>query len=610
MSLPFQFDNFPNITLSTIFERVAKKYPNHIAVVDNQDKLTYAELNELSSQFAGALLQSGVQHEQLVGLCIPRNYKLIVAILGIIKANAAYVPVDPDYPVARHNQILAGSEITFVVVSDETKKLISNTSYKVISIDEVKNIIHPKPNFSINTTNANNLAYVIFTSGSTGEPKGVMVEHKNVIRLFTTTNDLFGFNENDVWCNFHSIAFDFSVWEVFGALLFGGCLVMVSKQITKDPQAFYHLLIDKKITVLNQTPSSFRNLIAISEKTLQKLISLRYIIFGGERLNCNWLISWVNQYGIKYPSLINMYGITETTVHVTSKLLTQDDIVDNLLSPIGNPLPDITIDIVDETGNSLPCGEKGIIYISGAGLTRGYLNRPDLTTERFVSRSNKFGISEIWYNSGDVGVQTSPNEFAYVGRVDNQLKIRGYRIEPCEVEYFIKEYPDIQDCVVMDADYGDGDNRLVAYLVPKISNYLDKSCLIKKLKKTLLNKLPSFMLPSSYFFINEIPITINGKLDKEVLKDLQQVTLMKEDSIKKWQYTDLSTNEKIRSIWSVILGITDISDDQDFFDLGGTSFSLIKMLKYINDFYKTDISTTILSRGVTISVLVEAINSK
>ncbi len=610
MNLPFQFKNVPNVTLSTIFERIAKKYPDRLAVIDDQDKLTYAELNELASQFAAALLQAGVQREQLIGLCIPRNCKLIVAILGILKAQAAYVPIDPDYPTARRIQLLKSSGVTLVVASDETKDQISVTGCKVISIDSVKDTPHPVTNSSINATNTNDLAYVMFTSGSTGQPKGVMVEHRNVIRLFTTTNDLFGFNENDVWCNFHSIAFDFSVWEVWGALLFGGCLVMVPKETTRDPQAFYRLLIDNKVTVLNQTPSSFRNLIAVSEKESQKLVSLRYVIFGGERLDCDALIPWISRYGLNSPSLINMYGITETTVHVTWKRLSQADLClfDNSLSPIGSPLPDTTIEIVDEVGNSLPCGKKGIMYIGGGGLSRGYLNRPDLTNERFIFRSNKFGTHELWYNSGDLGVQTGPNEFAYVGRADDQLKIRGYRIEPREIEHFIKEDSNIQDCVVIDSDYGNGDIRLVAYLVTKNIDDLDKPCLIMKLREALIQKLPAFMVPSSYLFINEIPLTVNGKLDKQVLKNLQQATSPKEHSAQEDHYTELSVSEKIRSIWSAVLGITNIEDDQDFFDLGGTSFSLIQMLKHVNDFYATNISTTVLSRGANISELVNALN--
>lgn len=610
MDLPFQFENVPNVTLSTVFERIAKKYPNHLAVIDDQDKLTYAELNELSSQFAATLLQSGIQPEQLVGLCIPRNCKLIVAILGILKARAAYVPIDPDYPPARRIQLLTSSGISFVVTSEETKDLISLTGCKVISIDAVKYTTNPVINFSTNSTNADALAYVIFTSGSTGQPKGVMVEHKNVVRLFTSTNGFFGFNENDVWCNFHSIAFDFSVWEIWGALLFGGCLVMVSKETTRDPRAFYNLLSNKKVTVLNQTPSSFRNLIAASEKEPQKLVSLRYVIFGGERLDYALLRSWINRYGIKNPSLVNMYGITETTVHVTWKRLTQVDLdlFDNLLSPIGSPLPDTTIDIVDAEGNSLPFGKKGIMYIGGAGLSRGYLNRPDLTSERFVSRPNRLGVHELWYNSGDIGVQTGPNEFSYVGRADDQLKIRGYRIEPREIESFIKEDKNIQDCVVVDVDYGNGDIRLVAYLVIKSIDHFDQTSLVSKLKKTLFQKLPSFMVPSSYLFIDKIPLTTNGKINKKVLKNAQQATLLNEGSTQELPHGSLSVAEKIRSIWSMVLGVTNISDDQDFFDLGGTSFSLIQMLNYVNDFYSTNISTTVLSRGVNISVLANAIN--
>jgi amino acid adenylation domain-containing protein len=594
-----QFEGAEKLCLHNIFERIVDQYPRQIAVIDSSTHLTYEELNNNATRLATALIQFGIKPGELVGVCLPRCVDLVVGILGILKAGAAYVPIDSDYPLERRIYLLNSSAVKTVITNTKTNSLFAG--FNTIFLDSIKSDSPQAITFSEVQVKQEDLAYVIFTSGSTGQPKGVMVEHRNVVRLFTETHNVFEFNKNDIWCNFHSVSFDFSVWEIWGALLFGAKLIMVSKEETKDPKKFYQLLVDKKVTVLNQTPSSFRNLIAMDEK-MQQDLNLRYIIFGGERLDGQVLTPWIKRHGTEKPHLINMYGITETTVHVTWKKITAIQSPESF-SLIGSPISDLKLDIVDEAGKSLPLGQEGIMYVGGAGLSRGYLNNVQLTNERFVYRSNSLGKLECWYNSGDIGIEIKPNEFAYIGRADSQLKIRGYRIEPSEIEGCINENVEVQDCVILDEDFGDNDKRIVAYVIPKKIDQIKNDNLISTLKESLINKLPSFMCPSCYFIVEEIPTTPHGKLDKKRLAQIRESKRALIEQTLEKSKNEFTVKEKIREIWTSLLETTDYEDNDEFFDLGGTSFSLIKMLRRTNEYYGTDFGTDVLSQGVTVSIL-------
>ncbi|MFC7310690.1 amino acid adenylation domain-containing protein [Streptomyces monticola] len=606
------------LTLEAIFKRVVERFPESVAVVDGRTRLTYRELDRRSDRLAQVLRVAGAGRDQRVGLCTERSTELVVGLLGILKAGAGYVPVDPSYPADRREYILDSSDATLVVADAASAGLIASRT--VIPVDarpedsrpDDAAAVPPQPDDA-------GLAYIIFTSGSSGQPKGVMIEHRNAVRLFTTTHPLFGFDENDVWCNFHSASFDFSVWEIWGALLFGGRLVMVDKETARDPKAFLELLGRERVTVLNQTPSAFRNLAAAEAQSAVELPALRYVVFGGERLDHRALAPWAERHGLDRPALINMYGITETTVHVTWQRITAADLTTDGPSPIGAPLPDLKVEIVDEAGRALPIGAEGRIQVAGPGLARGYLGDPRLTAERFPHRpgdertgdhgSGDQGTTTRWYDSGDLGVQTSPGQYAYAGRADRQLKVRGYRIEPGEIESRIARHPDVRECVVGSADFAAGDPRLVAYVVPG-TDPGDGKELTARLREHTAAALPGHMTPSAYVFIDAIPLTMNGKLDQEALDKLFKAKRPGRPAAA--TEAAASVEDELRTIWAGLLDTADaadIGDGDDFFDLGGTSFSLVQMVNQVNAHFQLSLKVGVLSRGATVAALADAVRN-
>jgi amino acid adenylation domain-containing protein len=417
--------------------------------------------------------------------------------------------------------------------------------------------------------NPNNLAYIIYTSGTTGRPKGVLVQHNNVVRLFFNDKQLFDFNSNDVWTMFHSHSFDFSVWEMYGAILFGGKLVVVPKFIAQDTSGFYELLIHEKVTVLNQTPSAFYNLSTFEKENSSQKLSLRYVIFGGEALNPLKLADWK----LKNPSckIVNMYGITETTVHVTFKEVTDKDIKTNC-SNIGKPIPTLGCLILDDSKQLVPLGVPGELYVKGEGLARGYLNNAELTTERFIQ--NPFSHSEKLYRSGDKVRLLENGEMEYLGRVDSQVKVRGYRIELDEINNILLQYYKIKDAVVLTKNEED-ETSLIAFMVS------DEELTVTDIKGYLEGILPEYMIPSRFVQVNNIPLNPNGKMDKS--------RLMKLDSAAILTGTDYfapvnQTETNLLAIWEEILGVTGISTRDDFFDLGGHSLKATRLVSHI---YKT-----------------------
>ncbi|WP_291567200.1 MULTISPECIES: amino acid adenylation domain-containing protein [unclassified Clostridium] len=592
MNLSEQFKDTPDLGLHSIFEQVAIKYKDKPAISMGNYQLSYEQLDIKASKLATVLIKEGVKKGDLVCLCIKRSVEMIIGTLAILKAGAAYVPIDPNYPLERCNQIITSSGANFIIIDNDTK--LPDVNCRIIDVNAAENGFEYELMPSVATT-CKDLAYVIFTSGSTGEPKGSMIEHGNVTRLFTELYDVYTMSQNDVWTNFHSIAFDFSVWEIWGALLFGGRLVIVPNEIAKNPEALHQLLLDEKVTMLNQTPTSFRNLIPVAISKGSVLTELRYIIFGGERLDYQILKPWANLYGVMKPQLVNMYGITETTVHATWKLISYEDINNTEYSLIGKPINDMKIIIV-ENGKILPVGEKGVMYVSGPGVTRGYLKREDLTKKRFVSIE---GTNERWFNSGDIGIQLGDNEFAYIGRADRQLKVSGYRIEPFEIESRIREYPNVQDCIVLSKDYGEGDIRLVSYVVPTENYNSNSNFLADGIREYVSNCLPKFMQPSVYFIVKTIPTTINDKMDTEALNNIEKILVKNDSPIK----------EKLKSFWAEILEIENVEENIDFMCLGGTSFSLIRMLRTVNKHFEINIQLNMELNEITINSLSEIVTS-
>ncbi|NER29541.1 MAG: amino acid adenylation domain-containing protein, partial [Symploca sp. SIO1C4] len=428
--------NYPqNQCIHQLFEEQVEKTPKAVAVVFEDEQLTYYELNCRANQLAHYLQSLGVGSDVLVGLCVERSLEMVVALLGILKAGGAYVPLDPDYPTERLSFMLQDAQLSVIITQQQLVESLQQHQARVLCLDTDKETIaqHSQSNPK-NTATANNLAYVIYTSGSTGKPKGVLVNHSNVLRLFAATDSWYHFNPQDVWTLFHSYAFDFSVWEVWGALLYGGKLVIVPYLVTRSPESFYQLLSQENVTVLNQTPSAFRQLIQAEQSaTTVEQLKLRLVIFGGEALELNSLKPWFERYGDQKPQLVNMYGITETTVHVTYRPLSLADL-EGAASVIGRPIPDLQMYVLDEHLQPVPIGIPGEMYVGGAGVTRGYLHRRELTVERFISNPFTDNPQARLYKTGDLARYLPNGELEYLGRIDNQVKIRGFRIELGEIE--------------------------------------------------------------------------------------------------------------------------------------------------------------------------------
>ncbi|RAP55628.1 non-ribosomal peptide synthetase, partial [Oleiagrimonas sp. MCCC 1A03011] len=374
--------------------------------------------------------------------------------LAILKAGGAYVPLDPAYPVERLDFILEDCAPVIVLLGKGLESRLSRWNGLVIALDldrkgeqdAFKHYESTNPGVTAQGLRPDHLAYVIYTSGSTGTPKGVLVEHRQICRLLTTTESIFKFDERDVWTLFHSFAFDFSVWELWGALAYGGQLVVVPYWVTRSPEDFYRLLVTKRVSVLNQTPTAFSQLTQVDAQYGQSL-SLRVVIFGGEALKLRELRGWIGRYGDDVPALVNMYGITETTVHVTYRRIRQEDITANLGSVIGRPLADLTLYLLDNHKNLVPTGTAGEVYVGGGGVTRGYLNQPELTEERFTN--NPYVPGERLYRTGDLARYFPNGDLEYLGRIDEQVKVRGFRIEPGEIEARLIEHPAVHEATVL-----------------------------------------------------------------------------------------------------------------------------------------------------------------
>jgi amino acid adenylation domain-containing protein len=451
--------------------------------------------------------------------------------LGILKAGGAYVPIDPSYPGERIDYLLADCGAPIVVAATATHETMSRRHPAMVWLDgggievspNVDGCLRRGRRCSTDITDRN-LAYIIYTSGSTGDPKGVCVEHRNVVRLFEQTERWFHFDTRDVWSLFHSISFDFSVWEIWGALIYGGRLVLLPDNVSRSPELLISLLRSERVTILNQTPSAFQQMLNVAFLAKNREIStrdlaLRQIIFGGERLDPRMLAPWIKRHGDQMPSLTNMYGITEITVHCTYRPITASDLDKNGASPIGVPLPDLRFYVLDGDGNVAPDGVPGEMCIAGAGLARGYLNRAELTARRFITATETVGEERL-YLSGDRGVRSPGGELKYLSRVDDQMKIRGYRIEPGEVETCIERLDSVARAFVARRDFGDGDIRLVAYLLPANTSCLDREAitvLVAKAERHVRYFLPRHLRPSVFKVVTEIPITQHGKVDRDAL---------------------------------------------------------------------------------------------
>jgi amino acid adenylation domain-containing protein len=590
--------NYPqDKCIHQLFESQVARNPDSVAVVYENQQLTYRELNDRANQLAQYLQSLGVGADVLVGLCIERSLDMIVGLLGILKAGGAYVPLDPEYPTERLSFMLEDAQVRVLLTQQQlVQKLPEHTAQLVCLDTDWEKISQNSQSNPLNTATSSNLAYVIYTSGSTGKPKGVLVNHSNVVRLFAATNSWYNFDRQDVWTLFHSYAFDFSVWEIWGALFYGGRLVVVPYLVTRSPESFYKLLCQEEVTILNQTPSAFRQLIQASQSiaTVGDL-NLRLVIFGGEALEPKSLQPWFERHGDQQPQLVNMYGITETTVHVTYRPLSKADL-DGNSSVIGRPIPDLQVYVLDEHQQQVPIGVPGEMYVGGAGVTRGYLNRPELTSQRFIS--NIFGNSKL-YKTGDLARYLPNGELEYLGRIDNQVKIRGFRIELGEIEGLLTQHPAVWENVVVVREDEPGDKRLVAYVVPKVG----QSLTVQELRQFLSNQLPSYMVPNAFVLLESLPLTSNGKVDRRALPKPELDSTL----LEKFVAPRTPIEEMLAQIWTQVLKVEQVGIDDNFFALGGHSLLATQLVSRIRNLFKVELPLRELFTTATLAELARSI---
>lgn len=591
-----------SLCLHQRFELQASFTPEAIALVFGEVCLTYRELNQRANQVAHYLQTREVGPGTLVGLCLERSLEMVIAILGVLKAGGAYLPLDLVYPRDRLAFILQDADTSIIVTESHLLEKLPPLQTPLICLDTVGAAIAQESQANpVSRVTADHLAYVIYTSGSTGQPKGTLISHRHVGRLFEATHGWFNFGKKDVWTLFHSYAFDFSVWELWGALLYGGRLVIVPYWVSRSPEEFYHLLASEQVTVLNQTPSAFWQLVQLEERLgSSQNLALRLIIFGGEALELAKLKPWFERHGDQMPQLVNMYGITETSVHVTYRPVTAADATRGRRSLIGGPIPDLQLYLLDSSLQPVPVGVPGELYVGGAGLAYGYLNRPELTAERFIPHPFSRQPGARLYKSGDLARYLPNGDIEYLGRIDHQVKVRGFRIELGEIETVLTQHPAVREAVVLIREDNSAGKQLVAYLIPHHPPIPPAP----ELHRFLKQKLPDYMLPAAFVALESFPLTPNGKIDHQALP-VSDLSSLEEE--KGFVPPRDALEAQLIKIWEEVLGRQPVSIKSNFFEVGGHSLLAVRVLAQMEKIFGQNLPLAAFFQTPTVEQLANAI---
>jgi amino acid adenylation domain-containing protein len=577
--------------LHRLIERQAALHPEAPALSFEAQALGYGELNRRANRLAHHLIELGVRPETRVGVAVERGIELVVALLGILKAGGAYVPLDPEYPADRIAYMVQDSRLSLVLAQSHLQGSVAlPAGVAVLPLDttDFSNRLDTNPSVALSP---DNLAYVIYTSGSTGRPKGAQLCHRNVTRLLSQTNGWFSFGPKDVWTMFHSYAFDFSVWEIFGALCTGGKLVVVPYWVSRSPEDFLQLLRTQRVTVLNQTPSAFGQLASLPQ-ALSEPLALRVVIFGGEALEPQRLRGWIEHHGDQQPQLVNMYGITETTVHVTYRRITAADIGPQR-SPVGLAIPDLGLRVLDAQLNPVPLGVAGELHVSGEGLARGYLNRAGLTAERFIAAEDGSRL----YRTGDLVRWNAQGQLDYLGRIDHQVKVRGFRIELGEIEAQLLAQPEVREATVIAREQA-GATMLVAYLSAQANQAIDTPGLRVRLGQVL----PDYMVPAAFVVLPTLPLNANGKVDRKALPEPERA------SERAYEAPQGEIERALAAIWCEVLGMARVGRHDDFFELGGHSLMSVQMVARVESAMHAQLSIMDIFQHPTLGGMAALIN--
>ncbi len=540
--------------------------PAVLAPHQSERWLTYGELDARAHAVA-ATLQHDLQVPpgSRVGVYLRPSLEAVVAVLGVLKAGCTYVPIDPRYPQERVQFILNDSGVKAVLASSDDEAVMVVAPCPTVAMASLP-MTDPRP--VQRSSSPDDVAYVIYTSGSTGLPKGCLVTHRNVVRLLVNDRFDFTFGPSDVWVMAHALSFDFSVWEMYGALLHGGRLVMPSREVVQDVALFRDLLTRYRVTVLNQTPLAFYNLVAVEEASTDHTLGdhLRYVIFGGDRLDTSRLQPWVRHYPAEIVALVNMYGITETTVHVTYCRLTREQILAPAgRSPVGRPLPETTVYVCDRHLNPQPLGAPGEMLVGGSGVCLGYLDRADLTSARFIP--DTFSGSGRLYRSGDLAFRDESGALNFVGRNDHQVKIRGHRIEPAEVERALRAIAGVEQAAVV-VEQGAAGNELIACVTGRVD--------ADAVRAALALRVPDHLVPSSIVLSEALPLTAHGKLDVAAMRTLR--TRQAAAAASSFEAPAGDREALLAEIWAEVIGVDRVGRHDRFISLGGDSIKSIQIL--------------------------------
>ncbi|WP_369828426.1 amino acid adenylation domain-containing protein [Mycobacterium sp. E735] len=539
-------------SIPELFAAQAARGPDAVAITDGDRSWTYGEVEESANRLAHLLVSRGAGPGERVAVLFPRTAEAVVAILAVLKTGAAYLPVDPTVPAARIEFVLGDAAPIAAVTTAEVRSRLDGQNLDVIDFDDPA--VAGQTGDGLPAPAPDNIAYIIYTSGTTGTPKGVAVPHRNVTQLLESLDAQLALGQ--VWTQCHSLAFDFSVWEIFGSLLYGGRLVIVPDAVVRSPEELHAMLVREQVSVLSQTPSAFYALQTADSLApeLGQQLKLQTVVFGGEALEPHRLGKWLHHHpGL--PRLINMYGITETTVHASFREIVDGD-VDTNASPIGVPLAHLGFFVLDGWLRPVPEGVVGELYVAGRGLAYGYVGRSGLSATRFVACP--FGGSGArMYRTGDLVRWGADGQLQYMGRADEQVKIRGYRIELGEVHAALAALDGVNEAAVIAREDRPGDKRLVGY----VTGTADPA----EIRNQLGERLPTYMVPTAVVVLEALPLTVNGKLDTRALPAPEY-----SDS-DHYRAPSTAIEEILAGIYAQVLGVERVGVDDSFFDLGGDS---------------------------------------
>lgn len=573
-----------------LFEEQVERTPDHVAVVFEDQKLTYRELNARANQLAHYLQKLGVGPEVLVGICVERSLEMVVGVLGILKAGGAYVPLDSEYPKERRVFMLEDSKTPVLLTQqhlvkcfpeDHTQIVCLDTEWDTFSIGSEEN--------PVSGVTANNLAYAMYTSGSTGKPKGVLVQHQGLCNVISTSVESFAISPNDRILQFASFSFDVSVWEIFSTFVSGATLFLINQDTRFSDQHLLQLVRDQCITIVFLLPSVLKRL------PTENLPTLKTVITGGEGFSKEFITRWADGRRFFY-----VYGPTEGTIFQSfidcSEICPQKPI-------LGRPIANIQFYLLDRYLQPVPIGVIGELHISGVGLARGYLNRPELTVEKFIPNSFSDNQEMRLYKTGDLVRYLPSGNLQFLGRTDNQMKIRGFRVELGEIEVVLGQHPCVREVVVIGREDIPGDKRLVAYVVP----VQEQTLTVNELRYYLKQKLPEYMIPSAFILLNDLPLMPNKKIDRQ---GLPAPDLTRPDLEEPFVAPSTFVEELIAGIWAEVLQLQSIGIHDDFFELGGHSLLATQVISRIREAFSIEIHTSVLFKSPTVADLALAVIQK